>query len=118
MNNEALAKWALGDDTGASSTCIARHLSGLKSDGSYPHDGGDFGRCERLLDAVPELRARLPEMAKVNAYWAALVPRWDDIKAAQDKYKMIQSIVRPIEDKDSRVLRFGKNATIRFGKSI
>lgn len=30
---------------------------------SYPHDAGDFGRCESLLNMVPEWEDRLMEMA-------------------------------------------------------
>lgn len=39
MNHKAIAIWALGRSTGLSATCIARHMMGLKTDGSYPHDG-------------------------------------------------------------------------------
>lgn len=118
MDYKALATWALGRSTGASATCIARHMMGLKTDGSYPHDGGDFGRCEALLDAVPGLRERLPEMAAVNEYWARLVPRWEEIRAAKDskeQYRLIQSIVRPVQDADARIIRLGEGATLRFG---
>ena len=117
MDYKALATWALGRSTGASAKCIARHMLGQKTEGDYPHDGGDFGRCEALLDAVPGLRERLPEMASVNRYWAALVPRWHEILAAneKDRYPLIQSIIRPVEDKDSGVVRIGAG-TIRFGR--
>ncbi len=97
---KAVAIWALTGETGSSSECIAAHLLGLKHNGSYPHDGADFGRCEGLLNAVPSFRDRLPEMASVNAYWAALVPRWNDIKSAPNQYAAIKAIVRPIEDAD------------------
>ena len=116
MNHKAIAIWALGRSTGLSATCIARHMMGLKTDGSYPHDGGDFGRCEALLESVPEFRERLTEMADVNQYWSALIPRWDEIRECKDKYKLIQSIVRPAEDKDPSVLRLGSGASIRFGR--
>lgn len=116
MDYKAIATWALGRSTGASATCIARHMMGLKTDGSYPHDGGDFGRCETLLDAVPEFRERLSEMADLNDYWARLVPRWDEIRASKDKYCLIQSIVRPVEDKDPKHVRLGEGVSMRFGR--
>jgi hypothetical protein len=119
MDYKALATWALSCRTGASSLAIATRLSGIgEQSGNYPHDGGDFGRCETLLDYVPEFRARLGEMATVNKYWAALVPRWDEIKAApaDAKYGLIQSIVRGIEDADTGLIRLGKGVTMRFGK--
>jgi hypothetical protein len=112
-------KWALTGETGASSKCMAAHLTGSECDGSYPHDGGDFGRCVGLLAAVPELRPLLTKMAEVNRYWAALVPEWDRIQALagdyDKQYKAIQNIIRPIENADSGVVRLGKGATLRFG---
>lgn len=102
--------------TGASAKAIAAHLCGWgRQDGSYPHDAGDFGRCEALLDAIPELRGRLPEMAAVNAYWAALVPCWDEIRATEPSSReaVIRHIVLPIEDLDPGCARFGKAATLR-----
>lgn len=118
MDYKAMAEWATGRSTGASATCIARHLMGLKSDGSYPHDGGDFGRCEALLEAVPGLRDQLSKMVEVNKYWAALVPRWSEIKASHDQYKLIQSIVRNLEDKDPNHIRLGDGISMRIGASI
>ena len=112
---EAIAKWALSGRVGASSKCIAQHMVGLPCDGSYPHDSGDFQRCEALLDAVPSLRKRLPEMAAVNQYWAALAPHWDDIRQSTDKTEAIRRIVRPIESADSRVVLLGEGVTMRFG---
>jgi len=116
MDYKAIATWAVGRSTGASATCIARHMMGLKTDGSYPHDGGDFGRCEALLNAVPEFRERLIEMAEVNTYWAHLAPRWDEIKASKDQYRLIQSIVRPTEDKDPNHVRLSENMSMRIGR--
>ena len=118
MDYKALASWALSGTTGASAEAIATNLSGVgKKEGNYPHDAGDFGRCERLLDAVPELRGRLHEMSGVNKYWAALVPAWEKIRAAKDsdKYALIQEVVRKIEDKDQSIIRLGEGVTIRFG---
>ncbi|MFG6083756.1 hypothetical protein ACEUZ9_005481 [Paracoccus litorisediminis] len=96
-----LAIWALGRN-GASATCIARHMLGLETDGSVPYDSGDFGRCELLMEKVSGIRERLPEMAKVNRQWAALAPRWDEIKASTHRSRLIQSIIRM--DRDSEIL--------------
>ena len=115
MDYRAIAEWALSGSTGMSSKCIITHMMGNRSDGSYPHDGGDFDRCERLLDTVPGLRVRLKEMAAVNKYWAALVPKWNEIKLSKDKYALISSITNPIEDGDSQVVRLDGGAIMRFG---
>lgn len=114
MDYKAIATWALGRSTGASATCIARQMMGLETDGSYPHDGGDFGRCEALLEAIPEMRNRLDEMKTVNSYWAALVPRWDEIRASGSKFDLIQSIIRPQEDQDPNIIRLGEGISLRF----
>lgn len=111
---KAVAVWALTGRTGMSSKAIAAHLLGLECDGSYPHDGGDFGRCEKLLEAVPSFRERLTEMTSVNKYWAAIAPRWGEIRSASDKYEKIKSITRPIEDEDLRVVRLSETVSIRF----
>jgi hypothetical protein len=116
MDINLLTEWALRPDTGASARCIARHLNGVANDGAYPHDGDDFGRCERLMDAVPGVRERIGEMAEVNAYWAALAPRWEEIRASDKKTALIQSIIRPIQDADPRCVRIGDWMTISFGR--
>jgi hypothetical protein len=104
---------------GASSTCMAMHLTGRKCDGSYPHDADDLSRCLILLTTIPELRPLLPRMAEVNRYWAALISHWDEIEALTGDYgaqtKAIQNAIRPIETKDSGVIRLGEGATLRFG---
>lgn len=77
--------WFASDDTGTSSQTIARHMLGLPhNDGfgiSEPCDGGDLGRCLRLLAKIPEWEPRVPELAKLSHTWAALVPQWDRLKA-------------------------------------
>ena len=115
IDYKGVAIWATGRSTGQSATCIARHLMNLTASGDYPHDAGDFGRCEALLDAVPSFRNELTRMAELNKYWSALVPRWGEIKASKDQYKLIQSIVREIEDQDSNHIRLGDGVSMRAG---
>ena len=119
MDYKALSEWLLSGKTGASSEALAAHLGGVgKKSGNYPHDHGDFMRCEGLLDAVPELRGRLHEMATVNKYWAALVPVWEDIRSARDdkKYALIQRAIRPVENGDANLVRLGPGVTMRIGE--
>jgi len=111
---KAALEWIVGDDTGLSSKALWAKMMGVESKHyyNYPHDGGDFGRCDRLLDAVPEWRARLPEMAECSPQWAALVARWEEIRAAVQhdirlkygsppsaykSYGLMRSILRPLE---------------------
>lgn len=102
---------------GASASSIWTHLTGQgKQNGDYPGDAGDFGRCEAFLDANPDLRAQLPRMAEVNAYWAGLVPLWEEIRRAPDQRKtvIIHAVVKPLEKVDPTCGRL-LGGTIRSG---
>lgn len=106
---------------GASAKSIAAHLGGFgDQDGSYPHDADDFARCEALLDAIPEFRERLDEMAEVNAYWAALVPVWEHLRQQDPdiRTREMRAILRPIEALDPMAARLGPHASIRFGAKV
>lgn len=76
--------WASAGDAGTSSKTIVQELTGAKvlngRSGDAPHDGADFGRCYRMLKQFPELRARLPEMKRVNPAWAHLVDAWAELE--------------------------------------
>ena len=71
--------WLAGGDSGASSKAICHHMLGMKSDGSFPWDPSDLGRCLRLLELFPEWKPRIREMARYSPQWAALVARWDEL---------------------------------------
>ncbi|AUR35797.1 putative protein in bacteria [Phaeobacter piscinae] len=102
--------------TGASSKSIAARVTGEgEQSGDYPLDSADFGRCERLLDAVPGLRDQLSMMTDVNAYWAALVKRWDDIRSADDQTALIKEIVTPIQKADPGHVSRGEGVSMRVG---
>lgn len=118
------AKWAATKGTGASSLALLAVMVGEKPDSSfsYPHDGSDLGRCIRLLEAVPEYRERLGEMAKVGKEWAGLVKHWEELEAmwhegATEKlYNRMREILDPIEAKNRNTIKFGKGATLHFGR--
>lgn len=129
MSEKALA-WIVGNDTGSSSKALWAVMMGQKSDGSYPHDPDDLGRCMRLLEAVPEWKSRISEMAAVSNYWAGLAENWDELErlmreetglkrrwigGANKTYDKMKAILRPLEDADRNVFRMGNGATIRFG---
>jgi uncharacterized protein (UPF0335 family) len=114
-----LRAWVDAGARGASAGSIAAHLRGYgEQDGSYPLDDGDFGRCEALLNAAPALRAELPRMAEVNAYWAAIAPQWNKIKAADDRTGMIRDITRPIEREDPGHVQIRDGISICAGANI
>lgn len=71
--------WLAHGERGASSEAIFSRLTGIpvSSRHSPPYDTGDLTRCRRLLQAVPEFKARLGEMRAVSTQWAVLVDEWD-----------------------------------------
>ncbi|GGZ22014.1 hypothetical protein [Asticcacaulis endophyticus] len=117
-------KWLLSDDVGTSSKALLSAGLGLdQTYYSYPSDGGDFGRCVRLLINVPEVKSGFSILAEKSPYWKALIERWDDIEVAYIKaletrdgaelYKLMRSILKPIEDADRNVTRIGEGVRIR-----
>ena len=83
-----LDAWFSSDDTGLSSQYLASVLSdrGL-IENNHPHDPTDFGRSKRLLDAVPELRAKLPRLAdaKHGPVWNAIYSNWVELENLYDE---------------------------------
>lgn len=86
---ERAMDWLASDDTGLSSETMCwyflrgkapERLHGFPGP-CHPLDPSDFGRCLRLLQAIPEWRSRLPELAQLSPQWAALVANWDRIEA-------------------------------------
>lgn len=77
-------EWMGGDDTGLSSKAIAMHMTGAKSNGSYPHDPADLGRCLRLLEKFPEWKPRIKEMAKYGGVWKRYSDRWEEMREAME----------------------------------
>src|SRR5579875_1707260 len=79
---ERAAEWLLSDDTGLSSMAIvARMLGARHGHFPYPHDPSDLGRCLRLLERIPEWRARLTDMTACSESWARLIEVWDELEA-------------------------------------
>lgn len=79
-------EWLATGRQGTSSMTIFSRMTGKTvGEEDHPHDTGDFGRCRRLLEAVPEFRARLHEMASVSLVWAELVECWDELCALMDE---------------------------------
>lgn len=112
----AATSWLANGRRGTSSNTMFSVLTGVDalsgSEGSYPHDPDDLDRCLALLHDVPELRPRLPLMAKASPAWAALVANWDQIEAlhldevglnwtkarsAPKTYKLMRVILNPVE---------------------
>ena len=105
--DQRLLTWLGGDDRGESSETIAFVLSGLPAAlvtvprwvGSVPLDVGDFGRCCRLLDRIPEWKDRLPEVAARFSVWAPYVEAWDELSALVGTPGAVTLRLREIRDR-------------------
>lgn len=78
--------WAEHGEHGISSVTMFNHLSRhlqvrkLKNEyPSTPSDPDDFSRCYKLLQAVPQFKARLHELKDLSPQWASLVDNWEKL---------------------------------------
>lgn len=82
--NENARRWCRQGAVGASSLAMYHHFIGNSFEQEvpphYPHDADDFGRCMKLIDAVPQWRERIPELADLSRRWGAIAENWDAIE--------------------------------------
>lgn len=114
---ERAREWCYAGERGISSETICEFFTGWplqarRWGAGYPLDPADFNRCRKLLEAVPEWRGRIVELAALGPVWAALVERWDEIErtfheeaqgrerfTAPRTFALMQEIIRPAEQK-------------------
>lgn len=73
-----LTAWLASDDVGMSSKFMASVLSGkFQAEFAIPYDPDDFGRCVRMIQAVPELEPLIGEMRKHGPMWTAVADKWE-----------------------------------------
>ena len=77
---DKLLEWFATGRVGASSKAMACAAAGLPGDKSHPYDPDDFNRCLLLLEAVPEIRDCMDNVAGISGTWAKLVNRWDEVE--------------------------------------
>lgn len=80
----ALGTWLISGDTGISSETMAGIALGAtptpgnwRSEGDAPHDPSDFGRCYRLVKAVPSIRDDFGAIGKAVPAFAGILREWD-----------------------------------------
>jgi hypothetical protein len=115
---DRVMQWLLVGETGLSSTCMVANIfshESIKKIKAYettvhPLDSGDFYRCYKLLEAIPEFREHLPIMRKVSPYWEVLVDHWDELESLlkedlRDKargsrklYDRMKELYKPLDD--------------------
>lgn len=126
---QKVALWFATGSVGISSKAMATWigLGELPSDRGHPYDPDDLDRCLRLLEAVPELREKLPAMRGLSPQWEALVNRWDEVershleevglgwtkaRSAPRTYKLMREILDSVPEPG--VIRFGGGASVRL----
>lgn len=81
-----LSAWLDCDDTGSSSLYMAWVLSngcfgdwwGRKQpEPAYPRDADDFGRCMKLIEAVPEFYGIIYKMNGSGPEWSVVAANWE-----------------------------------------
>jgi len=82
-----IMQWVLSG-TGYASLTILSVMIGMDYDcAGVPCDIADFGRCVRLLRAMPEFRSRLSEVAKKYPRWLPFIERWDYLEELYMDYR-------------------------------
>lgn len=100
----AIDAWIAGCDTGISSKTIFSVMTGRPFMSDFrpdiPHDPDDFGRCYRLLEKIPEWRARMPEVAEKYPAWKGLVENWEGLTAMYEgkRYKAMYDWMQEIRE--------------------
>jgi hypothetical protein len=82
-----IANWLLSNDTGLSSETMAAIALGATARHGFnaPHDPADFGRCYRLVKAVPEVRLAFPRIAKKVKPFSGIIREWDALCALYER---------------------------------
>lgn len=136
-----LADWLASGDTGTSSKAIMLWLSARKVADTWgadtPSDAGDFGRCMRLLERIPEWKPRMAEMAEAGGLWPTFSKRWPELtrvyldecggkvpaKGDRINCPRTYALLKKVHDEayandrpDFTEVKMGTGMTMRFGK--
>ncbi len=72
--------WKKDGERGMSSeTMWSCFMGEMPTRRSHPSDPGDFKRCYKLLQAVPEWKAELHKLKSLSTPWSNLVDNWDTL---------------------------------------
>lgn len=89
--------WLLGGDTGASSKSMLAIAIGYPMEYlSLPRDGGDFGRCYRLIKRFPELMENIRDnLSGLDQEWKNFIKAWDEISEQYERHIEKMPTARP-----------------------
>lgn len=98
-------RWAMGTDTGLSSMTLYECLKfgRRQAQPSLPHDCGDFGRCWRLIERLPEWRGRLHEAGEMyGGAWQRIVGQWDELgRLLKEDHAACSQTIRKLTEGES-----------------
>jgi hypothetical protein len=76
-------QWALGNDTGISSSTLIRIQFGLGPDPKWgpdiPYDAADFGRCYRMIKSVTGITNPVEAAANAFPFWRPMADAWPEL---------------------------------------
>jgi len=90
-SRQKVLEWLFNGDTGISSKSLAAEFLGVdnKRKGRFycypPSDPSDLGRCLRLIEVAPAVRACVDTLAEKSDSWAKIAPVWDKITESMKK---------------------------------
>lgn len=80
--------WLQNGETGLSSKTMWFCFMGEEiKRPSHPYDPGDFKRCYKLLQAVPEWKLQLHNLKPLSKEWSNLVDNWDQLTDMYEQNK-------------------------------
>lgn len=75
-----LAGWFVSGDSGVSSDSMAAIALGAdEGDFDAPYDSSDFGRCYRLVKAIPEIRESFTRISELIPVFRGILTNWDEL---------------------------------------
>ncbi len=104
-------EWWCSGDNGISSEAIVFVMCGVDPKTildnhftPYPYDSDDFGRCYRLLHAIPEWKGRIKEMACLGKVWGKIADVWPKLgelyafENHRELYYMLKKLIKDDEN--------------------
>lgn len=122
---QAYTRWLSTGDVGSSSKVLSRAIcyelqpSPLweAEDDSFNHPGdwSDFGRCVKMLDAIPQLRDNLQVMRWMSPAWALIGASFSRLEAlyrsnAPDLPGFSEAVVQGLAPSEERIASIGRTA--------
>lgn len=78
-----MMQWLANGNRGSSSNTMFEVITGIKCQDydyqDHPYDQGDFGRCKKLIDLIPELKDGFEKLSKLSKAWKNIIANWDKL---------------------------------------